>query len=134
MYIYLPKDPSVQTGRFPAVAASCQSIVSTASWLATRTISLPLAIRAAVCIARITLNDYYSKTDLLDMCRIAIGELFHFACRFPVVVARSLAISSCLLLVSDAHVLTLLFSATPWPQARLLQGAWLGGRVDRHGS
>ena len=37
----------------------------------------PISIRTALSISKKTLNHYYSKTDLSDTYRIAMGKSFH---------------------------------------------------------
>lgn len=76
------------------------------------------SVRAAVSLARKTLNRYYSLTDSSEVYRIAMSEQFVG------------------LLCTNSSLLTLWLgpgSPPSSPQAHILQEDGLGGRVDHNG-
>ena len=73
------------------------------------------AIRAAIEVAKKTLNRYYTLTDLSELYRIAMGEFG--------------STSEVLLSMLTYQILC---STSPSSQTGILQGSWMGSGLDQH--
>jgi uncharacterized protein YjaG (DUF416 family) len=71
-----------------------------------------LTVQAALTIGKKTLNHYYSKTDLSNVYRIAMGKILSFIC-------------------ITVHKTEMAISPTPLSQARVFPKGRLARRLDR---
>jgi hypothetical protein len=76
-----------------------------------RDIILEPSIRAALSIAKKTLNKYYDKTDQSEVYRIAMSRFSFYICIWCILMA---------------------LSSAPPPQIEILRERWLANRLDHH--